>query len=74
MHTGCQYIGPEQDPRRGLVHYCGKPTVGGKSYCADHYYLIYKKGTSVNGRRREKEVEREIEEIKHAQELEMDYE
>ena len=67
---GCQYIGPEQDPRRGPVTYCGKPTVEGKSYCHDHYYVIYQKGTSVNGKRRERDIEREIEALKRQQEIE----
>ena len=67
---GCQYIGPEQDPRRGPVTYCGKPTVEGKSYCHDHYYVVYQKGTSVNGKRRERDIEREIEALKRQQEIE----
>ena len=66
----CQYIGPEQDPRRGPVTYCGKPTVEGKSYCHDHYYVVYQKGTSVNGKRRERDIEREIEALKRQQEIE----
>jgi len=32
--------------------------------------VVYKRGTSVNGRRREKEVEKEIAELKRQQELE----
>ena len=70
MYAGCRYIGPEQDPRKGPVHYCGARTVEGKSYCHDHYWIVYQKGTSVNGRRRERAVEKEIEELKRAQELE----
>lgn len=72
---GCQYLGPEFDPRtwnynEAPTPYCGKPVVGGKNYCADHYYVVYKKGTSVNGKRREKEVEKEIEDLKRQQEIE----
>ena len=67
---GCQYIGPEQDPRKGPVQYCGKPTVEGKSYCHEHYWIVYQKGTSVNGRRKERAVEKEIEELKRVQEIE----
>jgi hypothetical protein len=32
--------------------------------------VVYKKGTSVNGKRREKEVEQEIAELKRQQEIE----
>ena len=69
--TECQYVGPEQDP---MIHYpltfCGCKVVAGKSYCAEHYYVVYKKGTSVNGKRKEKEVEKEIAELKRQQEIE----
>ena len=67
---GCQWIGPDQDPRKGPINYCGKPTLEGKSYCHDHYYVVYQKGTAVAGRRKEKAIEKEIEELKRAQELE----
>jgi hypothetical protein len=43
--------------------YCGCKTVAGKSYCAEHYFVVYKKGTSINGRRKEKEIEEEIRSI-----------
>ena len=66
----CQYIGPEQDPRKGPVHYCGKATVEGKSYCHEHYWIVYQKGSAIAGRRKERELERQIEMIKHAEEIE----
>ena len=66
----CQWIGPEQDPRKGPVHYCGAQTIDGKSYCHEHYWRVYAKGTSVNGRRRERAIEREIADIKLQQEIE----
>ena len=71
----CQYLGPEFDARtwdyfNKSTPYCGCKTVAGKSYCAEHYYVVYKKGTSVNGRRKEKEVEKEIAELKRQQEIE----
>lgn len=74
--SGCQYLGPEYDPRlqRGPTPFCGARSIEGKNYCHEHYYVIYKKGTSVNGRRREKEVENEIAELKRQQELEMENE
>lgn len=71
----CQYLGPEFDARtwdyfNKATPYCGCKVVPGKSYCAEHYYTVYKKGTSVNGKRREKEVEKEIAELKRQQEIE----
>ena len=70
--SGCQYLGPEYDAHRhrGPTPFCGAETIEGKSYCHEHYYVVYKRGTSVNGRRREKEVEKEIAELKRQQELE----
>ena len=66
---GCQYIGAEQDPRRGPVTYCGAKTIEGKSYCHEHYYVVYQKGTAIAGRRKEKQIESEIEALKKQQEL-----
>lgn len=74
MSQGCQYIGPEQDPRKAPLVFCGCKTLEGKAYCGEHYWKIYAKGTSVNGRRRERAVDREIEELKRTQELEMENE
>jgi len=34
---GCQWIGPEQDPRDGPVTYCGCKVIPGKAYCPEHY-------------------------------------
>ena len=65
----CQWIGPEQDPRKGPVHYCGKPNLTAKSYCADHFYKVYQGGTSVNGKRAEKLLQKEIESVKLAEEI-----
>lgn len=69
--VGCQYIGPDQDPlRHSPIKYCGAKTLEGKSYCGDHYYVVYKKGSATAGRRAEKEVEKEIAELKRQQEIE----
>jgi hypothetical protein len=43
--------------------------ITGKSYCHDHYFRVYQKGTSVNGKKVSKLIEREIEELKTAEEL-----
>ncbi len=67
--SGCQYIGPEQDPRKGPVTYCGKPTLAGKSYCAEHYHVVYQKGTTVNAKRKEKALQEEIDSVKLAEQI-----
>ena len=67
--SGCQYIGPEQDPRKGPVTYCGKPTLTGKSYCAEHYHVVYQKGTTVNAKRKEKALQEEIDSVKLAEQI-----
>ncbi len=71
---GCQYLGPEFDPRTwdynsNPTPYCGKPVITGKSYCHDHYYVVYKRGTAIAGRKKEKEIDQEIEELKKQQEI-----
>ena len=65
----CQWIGPDQDPRKGPIHYCGAKTIEGKAYCGDHYWLVYKRGTAIAGRRKEKAIDAEIESLKKQQEL-----
>ena len=48
---GCQYIGPEQyDNRHSPIQYCGKPNIKGKSYCEEHYPMMYQKGTATSKR------------------------
>jgi hypothetical protein len=48
---GCQYMGPDQDPRSGPVKYCGHPVIPGKSYCAEHYPMMYQTGTAITKKR-----------------------
>ena len=72
---GCQYLGKDFDPRTWdymtkPTPYCGCQTLTGKNYCADHYYVVYKKGTAFAGKRAEKEIEAEIAALKRVQELE----
>jgi hypothetical protein len=44
---GCTYLGDALTP-------CGcTPTVLGKSYCAEHVFLVYKKGTARAKRKKE---------------------
>jgi hypothetical protein len=75
MSTGCQFIGPEQDPHRDYpLKQCGAPVIEGKSYCHDHYWRVYQKGSAVAGRRKEKVIEQEINELKRLQELDLENE
>ena len=56
---GCCYVGPEYDPRthKGETPYCGcKDLVEGKLYCAEHYAIMYQKGTAL--RKRKKDIKR----------------
>lgn len=43
MREGCQWTGPEQDPSRSRLVYCGAKVLAGKSYCAEHYARCYTK-------------------------------
>ena len=63
----CQYIGPEQT--RAPFTYCGARALEGKNYCAEHYYVIYKKGSS-NLKNNTRAIEKEIAELKRLQEIE----
>ena len=63
----CQYIGPEQT---GPPYtYCGREVFPGKSYCEDHVWVVYKKNTSVGNKKKLKEIERELVEVKRLQEI-----
>ena len=65
--TECQYIGSEQ---KGWPYVpCGHPVFPGKSYCEDHVWIVYQKGTSSGNKRKLKEVERELAEIKRIEEI-----
>jgi hypothetical protein len=71
--TSCQHIGPDQDPLRDWpVKYCGAPVLEGKSYCHEHYWVVYQKGSAVAGRRREKAVEAEIAALAEQQKAELE--
>lgn len=66
----CTYLGPEFDPRthnyvKEPVPYCGCQTLEGKAYCHEHYYVVYKKGSS-NLKNNTKAIEKEIQEIELA--------
>lgn len=59
MSSGCQWIGPEQDPQKGPVHYCGAQ-VFLRSYCHDHIWRVYQKGSSMGTKRQIKELEKQF--------------
>lgn len=68
MATGhwstCQWI-ESTGKRVSDTHYCGKPSVGdGKSYCEDHVWLVYKKGTKPGQGRKMKKLLKTAEEFK----------
>lgn len=66
----CQFIGPDQDPlKHHPIHYCGAKVIEGKSYCHEHYYRVYQKGTAIAGRRKEQAIEKEIAALAAAQEM-----
>ena len=65
----CQYIGKDQDPRKGPVTYCGDKTIEGKSYCHEHYYVIYQRGSAPSGKKKEKAIDAELEQLKRQQEI-----
>ena len=69
----CQFIGADEDPLRDWpIKMCCRPVFPGRSYCEEHVWLVYKKGTNVNGKRKIKEIEKELAEIKRLQEVEED--
>jgi hypothetical protein len=44
--TACTYMG-------NSTHQCGQPTLAGKSYCAEHYAMVYKVGSGTRRRKDE---------------------
>ena len=48
---GCQYIGPDQDPRRDVIKMCGHTVLKGKAYCGEHYNIVYGAGTALTKKR-----------------------
>lgn len=57
----CQYCLPNTYP----AQFCHKPVKPGKSYCEEHYPLMYRVGTAIAGNKRKlKELERKIKYIK----------
>ena len=65
---GCQYIGPEQVNHPFTM--CGCKPFPGRVYCEEHVWIVYKKGTSIGNKRKIKEIEKELAEIKLIEEVE----
>jgi hypothetical protein len=68
MMEGCQYIGPEQVNHPFTM--CGCKPFPGRVYCEEHVWVVYKKGTSIGNKRKIKEIEKELAEIKLIEEVE----
>ena len=65
----CQYISAEQKDWPYTM--CGQKSITGKSDCAAHYHVMYKKGSSATGAKKmEKLIEQELSELKRQQEIE----
>jgi hypothetical protein len=47
--TGCTYLG-------SASRACGCTTVYGKSYCAEHVFIVYKQGTARARRKKDEKV------------------
>jgi hypothetical protein len=56
---GCQWLG-NQD------HICGGKPVAGKWYCTEHYDRMYVKGSALAGKRKAKQLEKELREAELA--------
>jgi hypothetical protein len=64
MSGACTWIGSGQ-----AIEACCKPTVFGKSYCEDHIWRVYQKGTSIGNKRQLQAMEKELKELKRIQEI-----
>ena len=60
MTDTCTYLGPDYDPQEwykanpGLpTPYCGCATLQGKSYCSEHYAVVYAKGSALRKRHKD---------------------
>jgi hypothetical protein len=70
MTEGCQWIGAEQ--KNPPFKMCGCTVFPGRSYCEDHVWQVYRKGTSQGNKRKIAAIERELAEVKHLESLELD--
>ena len=62
--TCCQWAGPSQDPLKGPLVVCGRTDLWpGRSYCVDHVWKVYAKGSAQGTSRKIKAIERELAEL-----------
>ena len=55
----CQFIGAEQ--KEWPYTFCGQKSIAGQSYCAEHYHVMYRKGSSNTGAKKmEKLINKEL--------------
>ena len=67
--TGCQWVGPEQDPQCGPLVFCGcTPLWPGRRYCEQHVWQVYHKGTAAGMSRKNKAIEKELAELRALEE------
>jgi hypothetical protein len=66
MSQGCQWIDPDQDPQKThRVDYCGRvPLWPGRSYCEEHVWRVYQKGTGLNNRREVRRIEKMLQKMR----------
>jgi hypothetical protein len=68
--TGCQWVSPEQDPQRAPLEFCGcLPLWPGRSYCEEHVWRVYQKGSALGQSRKNKAIEKELSELKRLEEI-----
>jgi hypothetical protein len=68
--AGCQWVGAEQDPLRGPLVFCGcTPLWPGRSYCEQHVWRVYQKGSAAGTKRKNKAIEKELAELKRLEEI-----
>jgi hypothetical protein len=71
--AGCQWVGSEQDPQRGPLVFCGcTPLWPGRSYCEEHVWQVYQKGTALGMNRKNRAIEKELLELKRLEETQND--
>ena len=53
----CQYIGPAATEQSTRLHpTCTPPSVAGRSYCEQHLWLVYQKGSATARRKKDLRV------------------
>lgn len=69
--TTCTYLGPDYDPQEWYkanpgkpTPYCGCQALPGKSYCEEHYGLVYAKGSALRKRHKDLRVKAQTEELR----------